>query len=146
MNKATIGLLAFLCIATTSYAGEQVLSVDTNRIITLSMAAIADAGLDLDPSKLEFSSIKYTIDADQAENFSASFRHSPESESTTDETKRAMRTKTIFKVVTVTMDKSGKILSVSNTGTAHQIKIESTNLKTVQPTSPGDVLKAAPEK
>ena len=132
MNKLAMGLLTLLCVATTSYAGEQVLSVDTNRIIELSLVAITNAGLALDPARVEFSSIKYTLDADQAESLSVSFRHSPESEATTDETTGAMRTKTLFKVVTITMDKSGKILSVSNTGTAHQIKIESTNRKAVQ--------------
>lgn len=146
MKRLITGAVYLLSVAAISCAADPVVSVDTNRAISLSLTAITNAGVRGDASTLAFSDIKYLLDADGVETLTVAFRHSPQSEAATNETKTSVRTKIVFKVVTVTMEKSGKVLSVSNTGTAHKIRIESVKDEAVQPTSPGDVPKAAPEK
>jgi hypothetical protein len=132
MTKLIILLITAACLTGNARATEPVLSVDTNRILTLARQGIADAMDDVDTDKIEFADISYRFDP-KGEQLRVAFRHSPESEVTKDKDKGAVRTVTNFKAITVEMDKTGKILSVSAGGSSRQIKIES---KSTNPTVP----------
>jgi len=122
MTKLTILLITAACLTGSARAADPVLSVDTNRILTLARRAIADARDDVDADKIEFTDITYRFDT-KREQLRVAFRHSPEAEVTKD--KGSVRTVTNFKAITVEMDKTGKILSVSADGSSRQIKIKS---------------------
>jgi hypothetical protein len=124
MTKLTILLITAACLTGSAQAAAPVLSVDTNRILTLARQAIADARDDVDTDKIEFVDISYRFDA-KSEHLRVAFRHSPEAEVAGDKEKASVRTVTNFKAITVEMDKTGKILSVSAGGSSRQIKIES---------------------
>jgi hypothetical protein len=132
MKRPTLLLITIACFAGSAWSAEPVLSVDTDRVMTLARQAIASARDDVDPEKIEFTDITYRFDG-KKEQLRVAFRHSPEAEVTKDEDKGSVRTVTNFKAITVEMDKTGKILSVSAGGSSRQIKIESSRKKTVQP-------------
>lgn len=127
------------CLASIAHA-DPVLSVDTNRIISLARNAISEEKYNVESNKLEFVDITYRYDARQIETLCVGFRHSPVSKTTSDSDANlnSAKTETRFKAITVQMDKNGKILSVSDKASSLQIKYESMLKKTVQPHSAGD--------
>lgn len=85
MNRITLAIVTTICLATVAGAEEPVLSVDTDRIMSLARQAIAEQKDDIDPDSLEFLDITYRFDAKQKEHLRVSFRHSPQSETETSE-------------------------------------------------------------
>ena len=134
MTRLAIALIVMSLIST-AQAKEQVLTVDTDRIIALAREAIAEQEKELDADNLDFVDITYLCDAERKETLRVGFRHTPksESETTEDDGRTSTRTVTKYKAVIVTMDKTGKILSVDGGGTSSRIEVKSTRKQTVQP-------------
>ena len=133
MTRLAIALVAVTLVAC-AFAEEPVLTVDTDRIITLARQAIAEQEKDLAVNDLDFTDITYSYNAERKEYLRVGFRHSLKSETETTEegARTSTRTVTKYRAVIVNMEKTGRVLSVDDGGTSSRIEIKSTMKQTVQ--------------
>lgn len=111
MKLSLISILTFVCL--TALSEQPVLSIDTNRLVSIAKEAIGNSKYKLDADKLELRKISYVCDETLAEDLSIEFRHNPKIEEIVDEKRNTKTIRTTSERPVVEMDKMGHVLSVS---------------------------------
>ena len=113
--------LMLVCLATLGYA-EPVISVDTNRIITLAYNAIREARENVDPTTLQFSRITYFRSRRQKILQVIFIRSSiAGTVPTSNADAEVSHTGSLFTEVIVSMDESGEIQTVTDNEEAMRV-------------------------
>ena len=116
MKLTLISILTFVCLSALSE--QPVLSIDTNRLVSIAKEAIGNSKYKIDADELELQKISYECSETLAEEFFIAFKYNLNTEVIVDKRRNRKTIKTTFECPVVEMDKMGNVLSVRCSSTS----------------------------